>query len=170
MKYPKNTIRRAEKIVRYGLTGGDGERTYLVVDNVVYTDVFEDDITITGYNGSYKKAFNGDFNSTDYYNEIHLTSRCIPKQITVSADWGSKCLLKELEQLLDWLEDNTFEDSMDNAGAKSLKIEDFSITQGSAEEVQKAKYDSIMANFSFYIRNPIIVGVSPEWKDDYRHF
>lgn len=171
MQYTPNTIRRAESILRYGIKPSTEERTYTVIDNVVYTDVFDDsEITIQGYTGSFRLAFNGVFNGIEYYNEIHLLSKCLPRAVKIETAWGSKCLIKELEELLDWLKDNTFEDNIDNAGAKSLKIEDFSITGGTPEETQKAQYNALMANYSFYIRNPILIGVSPEWKDDYRHF
>lgn len=155
--------------MRYGINKVSGERTYPIVDGVAYVDLFQYDI-LTDYTGEIKKAFNGQFNGMEYFNELHFVGKCRPKYITLEASWGSKCFMQEIKQLLDWLEENTFEDSMDNAAVKSLKIEDFSITQGTVEETEKSKLDSLMGSFSFYIRNPIILGVSPEWKDDYRHF
>lgn len=43
MSHSKNTIRRAEQILGYGIGERQGKREYPVIDGVIYTDLFEGD-------------------------------------------------------------------------------------------------------------------------------
>ena len=146
-----NTLRRAKSILGYGITSGVGNRTFPVIDGIAYTDVF------TSLNGDYKTSFNGDKNTT-YKNQVEADG----EEITLSGTWGSAELIAELEPLLTWLQNNTLESSLDNAGVKRKDIEDFSITLGTAQEVNSDRRAVLLDEFSFYIRNPLIIGVSKE--------
>lgn len=170
MSLSKTTIRRAEKILGYGIDCIQEDRTYPVIDGVVYTDAFEGDVELAGYTGTFKPAFNGKSTGMEYYNELKLTGKCLPKQVTVLASWGSSCLNKELADLFAWIEGDDFADSADGAGVRSLKIEDFSITKGTSSDSENSLDDTIKRHWSFYIRNPMIISVSPEHLHDYRYF
>lgn len=171
MGYPKSVIRRAEQILGYGITETPGERVYPVIDGVVYTDLFQGDVeAIVGYTGTIRKSFNGRSNGVEYYNQIDLVARCHLKEVTLDLDWGSECFNKEIDGLLEWLSENSAADNLDEAGVKSKKIEDFSVTKGTAEE--KSNDISIILNegFGFYIRRPLLIDVAREQKDGSRYF
>lgn len=173
MKYAKSVIRRAEQILGYGITCIAGERTYPVIDGVVYMDLFNDsDFTIDGYTGTIKKAFNGRINGVEYYNQIYLDTRYCKKlkEVTLDLDWGSQCFNEEITGLLDWLTENTGGDLLDDAGISSKKIEDFSVSYRDADE--KSVDLSIILNegFGYYIRKPFIIDVAREQKDGSRYF
>jgi hypothetical protein len=171
MSYTNETIRRAERILGYGITCKNGSRTYRVIDGTVYADVFEDDEpTLSGYTGAYVLSFNGQRNGVEYYNQIELTDRCLPKEVTIDTEWGSDCLNKDLKSLLDWLEANPGADNFDDLGVSSKKVEDFSVNLKSGDDT-KSDMKSVIANgWSWYVRSPLIIGVSPERNDDWRHF
>lgn len=169
MAYTTNELRRAEALLGYGIQNGSGQRKYVVVDDVVYTDLFQGEPTIDGYTGTITKRFNGRYGTT-YFNEIVLEPHKCKREVTVGATWGSSDFLAEIDELLEWIHENPFTEQADNAGIKSVKIEDFSATQGTAEETKTSFYDALRASWSFYIRNPLIISVTPEQRDDYRHF
>lgn len=168
MPYTANTLRRAESILGYSLSSQAGAREYSVIDGVLYTDVFEGTPTIGGYTGTIKTRFNGS-QTTAYKNEIIL-DKCKDGKYTVTATWGSAALEAELKDLLDWIEANDFTEDLGNSGAKSLKIEDFSITKENADEAALSYWRSISSGWSFYIRTPILLSVSPEQRYDHRYF
>lgn len=164
-----NVIRRAEKILGYGITDVSGEREYPVIDGVVYADLFTGTPTIDGYTGNTKLTFNGS-QATPYKNQIALDPKRCKQTVKITATWGSQVFLSEIDELLQWLEENNFTDAADEAGIRSKKIEDFSVTYRDAEEVQSSTYDTIRAAWSFYIRSVILISVTPEQKHDYRYF
>ena len=168
MSYSKSTIRRAEQILGYGITDIGGVREFTVIDGVINTDLFEGDPTITGIT-DFKKAFNGRVGGTTYFNQIILTNSC-KGTVEIDAIWGSCDFNDDISGLLEWLEENPATDSLDTAGVKSLKIEDFSQTSGTAEETQ-ADINTILHNgYGFYVRRPVIFDVSSEHRHDHRYF
>lgn len=162
-------MRRAEQILGYGISDRSGERYYTVVDGVIYTDLFEGDVEIPNYTGKFKKAFNGKLNALGYYNEIHLSSKCTP-EVTLDLIWGSRDFYDDIDGLLKWLEDNPAEDMLDEAGVESKKIEDFNVRYKDTEESQASKSNLITANWGYFIRRPLIIGVAREQKNDWRYF
>jgi len=173
MPYSKNVIRRAEQILGYGITSIAGERTYPVIDGVVYADLFSeaDPIVITGYTGTIKKAFNGRLNGLEYYNELILDTRHKKlKEVTVDLFWGNACFDQEITDLLDWLTENPSTESLDSAGVSNVKIEDFSQSTRTASE--KSEDINIILNegFGYYIRRPFIIDVAREQRDAARYF
>jgi len=82
MSYNINTIRRAERVLGYGIGTGAGVREYPVIDGAIHTDLFEGDLNVE-LPFEYKLAFNGKVGHTSYYNEIIVTSKC---QSTVVVD------------------------------------------------------------------------------------
>lgn len=173
MGYAKSVIRRAEQILGYGITGVGGERTYPVIDGVVYMDLFNDsDFTINGYNGTIKKAFNGRVNGVEYFNQLFLDTRYCKKlkEITIDLDWGSQCFDTEISGLLDWLTENTGADMLDDTGISSKKIEDFSVSYRDAEEKSLDLNLILNEGFGYYIRRPFIVDVAKEQKDASGYF
>lgn len=169
MNYSVRTIRRASEILGYSFNNQSGVREYPVIDGTIYTDLFTGDVIIDGYSGTIKKSFNGKSNSTDYYNEITLdcSARHL-KTVTLNLRWGSSCFCTEIKDLLDYLQSETF--NTDDAGVSSKKIEDFSVSFKTADETTNDKTMIISENFSFYIRRPLIVGVSKESRHDERYF
>jgi hypothetical protein len=172
MAYPINIIRRAEQILGYGITDVAGVREYSVVDGVIYTDLFDGDVDveIPNYTGSFKKAFNGKFNGLEYYNEIHLLSKCKFDTVELELNWGSKCFIKEIEDLLTWLQENTSTDILDSATVESKKIEDFNVRYKNTEEAEASIRDAINAVWGYYIRRPLIISVAREQKNGFRYF
>lgn len=168
MAYSIATLRRAEQILRYGIQDGNDARTYPVVDGIVYTDLFTGTPTVTGYSGTIVKRFNG-VQGSDYFNEIHVDD-CHLKELTVTAVWGDDDFLEEIDKLLSWLDGDTFTDAADDSSVQSKKIEDFSVSFKDAEGTKKSLYEALMANWSFYIRNPIILSVTKEQRHDERYF
>ena len=164
-----NTLRRAESILGYGIQTGTGSRTYTVIDGTVYTDLFSGTPTIDGYTGTIKTRFNGS-QSTSYYNEIILEPSHCTRTVDVTAAWGSAAFLTEIDELLTWLDDNPFTTMADSSSVKSKKIEDFSVTMNTSEDTSSAFYDAVRSAWSFYIRNVLIISVSPEQKNDYKYF
>lgn len=169
MGYSGNTIRRAQQILGYGFNETNGPREYAVIDGIIYTDVFEGDPTIEGIT-SYKKAFNGRVGGTTYFNQIILTSKCKTRYMSVDASWGSCDFNEDIKGLLDWLEANPATTSLSEADVKSKKIEDFSVTKGTAEETSANVSVILNEGYGFYISRPLILDVSPEQRYDYRHF
>jgi hypothetical protein len=170
MAYSKSIIRRAEQILGYGITNIPGSRQYPVIDGVVYTDLFEGDVEIENYSGSFKKAFNGQFNGLEYYNEIHLLSKCKQSNLELDLEWGNSCFFKEIKDLLDWLQDNPTSSSLDNASVESKKIEDFTVRFKNSEESQASIRDAINSVWGYYIRKPLIISVAREQRNDWRYF
>lgn len=170
MAYPNNIIRRAEQILGYGITDVAGVREYSVVDGVIYTDLFEGEVTIPGYSGTFKRAFNGKFNGLTYYNEIHLNSKCKTDTVELELDWGSMAFDAEIDDLLKWLEDNPAADILDAANVESKKIEDFNVRYKNTEEAEASIRDAISAGWGYYIRRPLIIGVAREQRDGWRYF
>ena len=168
MAYSVATLRRAEQMLHYGIQDGTDERTYPVVDGVIYTDAFTGTPTIDGYTGTITKRFNGAQGAT-YFNEIYVTG-CHLSELSVTATWGSETLRTELDALLAWIDDDDFADTADDADVQSKKIEDFSVTKKDAAATKKGLYEALMGSFSFYIRNPIIVSVTKEQRHDERYF
>lgn len=169
MSYTARTIRRATQILGYNFCDTPGVREFSVVDGTIYTGLFTGDVTIANYTGTITKAFNGNTSGTDYYNEIILD--CSSRYMdTVSLDlsWGSDDFVCEIKDLLDYLQDDTFD--VDDAGVSSKKIEDFSISLKNSEATTDDKSRIINENFSFYIRRPLIVSVSKENRHDERYF
>ena len=168
--YPKSVIRRAEQILGYGITELEGERTYPIIDCIVYADVFTDqEVVIEGYTGTVVKAFNGKRNASEYWNELHL-SKCRLKEVTLDLSWGDECFNEEIKGLLDWLVENGATDSLDSAGVKTKKIEDFSATYATAEETVVDINAILHDGFGYYIRRPFIIDVAREQKDGSRYF
>ena len=171
MKYPAPVQRRAEQILGYSFNSVGGERMYPVIDGVVYTDLFEetDTITIEGYTGKIKKAFNGRSNGVEYYNQLIL-DKCRLKEVTLDLSWGSACFNKDIDGLLAWLNDNPATDSLDNAGVASKKIEDFSVTHRTASDTSVDINIILNEGYGFYIRKLFIIDVAKEQKDSARYF
>lgn len=165
MSHSINTIRRAEQILGYGIGDKQGVREYPVIDGVIYTDLFEGDIELPF---KFKLAFNGVQGRTDYYNEIIPTSKC-HRSVEVDAVWGSCEFNKEIESLLDWLEDNPSVDSLDSVATKRLQIKDYSETFATAEEQKESSDTILMQGFGFYIRKPLIISFG-EQPDAARYF
>ena len=172
MAYPKSVIRRAEQILGYCITSVAGVRTYPVIDGIVYADLFSDSdpITIEGYTGTIKKSFNGRSNGMEYYNQLDLGSSCHLKEVTLDLYWGSECFYTDIDGLLLWLQVNTPADSLDDAGVKSKKIEDFSVSYSTAAEKQDDINIILHDGFGFYVRRPLIIGVAQEQGDGSRYF
>lgn len=170
MAYPKSVIRRAEQILGYGITSIAGERTYPVSYGTVYTDLFtdSDDIVIHGYTGTIVKSFNGKRNGVEYYNQIELHKTKL-KEVTLDLDWGNNCFNKEIDALLEWLDDNST-GSLDDVGVSSKKIEDFSVSFRDASEKSADLNSSLVETFGFYIRRPLLIDVAKEQKDAARYF
>lgn len=165
MSHSKNTIRRAEQILGYGIGNKQGKREYPVIDGVIYTDLFEGEIELPF---KFRLAFNGVQGRTDYYNEIIPTTKC-RKSVIVEANWGSTEFNEEIADLLDWLEGNPSLDGIDSVGTRSLRIKDTSETFATAQE-QKEGIDSILnSGFGFYIRRPLIISFG-EQPDAARYF
>lgn len=156
MAYSNATIRRAEQILGYGIKAGTGEREYPVIDGVVYTDLFSGTATVDGV--TFTPAFNGKKYGTTYYNELHVNSNC-NRTVKVTAAWGSTTFETELKDLLDWIEENPAVDSLDSAGAKSLRIKDYAETFGTASEQTQDLTDVIDRGWGFYVRKPLIISV-----------
>ena len=157
MAYSNATIRRAEQILGYGIKAGTGEREYPVIDGVVYTDLFEGSVTVEGLT-SVSTGFNGKKYGTNYKNELYVDGKC-HKTVKVTATWGSTAFETELKDLLDWIEDNPAVDSLDSAGAKSLRIKDYAETFGTASEQTQDLTDLIDRGWGFYVRKPLIISV-----------
>lgn len=168
--YPTSVIRRAEQILGYGITSTAGERQYKVVDGVIYTDLFTGSVTIPDYNGTFTLAFNGKVNGQTYYNEIHLDSKCKQDTVKLTLSWGSNEFLTEITDLLEWLKDNTGTDALDQANVESKKIEDFNVKYRNTDETAAATMTAISDNWGYYIRRPLIIGVSKEQRNDWRYF
>lgn len=166
--YSNNVIRRAEQILGYGITTTAGERTYPIIDGVIYTDLFEGNAP-----DGYTKALNGRVNGISYYNELIVNnyhrSTC-PKTASLTLTWGSTAFMTDIDELLQWLEDNPAVDSLDNAGVKSKKIEDFSVSYGSDEDKQNDIASVLKSTYGFYIRKPLIISIAPEQRDASRYF
>ena len=167
MSYSKNTIRRAEQILGYGITDGTGTRTFTVIDGIIYTDIFEGVPVIDGLD-DYRVTFNGHANP-DYSNQIHINCRD-GQQVEVTADWGSCSILDEIDELLSWLEANGGMSAVETSNVQSKKIEDFTVSYKSTEEAQASRDASILAVWSYYIRQPLIIGISSEKHDAARYF
>lgn len=165
----QNTIRRAEKLLGYSISNQAGSRTYIVIDGILYTDLFEGTPVIEGYDGTFTTRFNGS-QSTTYKNEIILDTKKCKKEYEVTVSWGSDTFNTEINELLEWLNDSSFSDSMDEVGVKSKKIEDFSVSYRDAEEAQSSYFDAVRSAWSFYIRSIIIISVAAEQKNVYRDF
>lgn len=156
-----NVERRAEAILGYGISDKEGARVYRVLDGIIYTDLFEGAVP-TGY----RRGFNGR-QDTDYFNELYVDKRLRGK-VELDLAWGSKTFNLEIKGLLDWLALNAGLDTS-NAGVKSKRIEDFSITNGTAEEQQDDINVAISNEYGFYIRRPLIINVG-EQRDAGRYF
>jgi hypothetical protein len=169
MAYSDNTLHRAEAILGYGIGSATaGVRTYRVVDGIIYTDLFTDKPVIDGYTGTLTTRFNGS-QRTPYFNEIVLNDKCQP-EVSITAAWGNDTFTTEVDDLLKWLEDNPFADIADNSSVQSKKIEDSSTTFKDSDEAGSSFYDAVRGVWSFYIRNPIIISVTPEQRHDYGYF
>lgn len=155
MSHSINTIRRAEQILGYGIGTGTGMREYPVIDGVIYTDLFDGDLNVK-LPFEYKLAFNGKVGHTAYYNEIIVKGRC-KNTVEVDAVWGSCEFNKEIESLLDWLEENPVSDSLDNAGTKSIRIKDTAETFNTGEEQTQTVNDLLNSGYGYYIRKPLII-------------
>jgi len=166
--YSESVIHRAEEILGYSISATTGSRTYRVIDGVVYTDLFTGTPTITDYTGTVTTRFN-DSQATSYKNEIIIDDKCL-NEVTITATWGNADFNTEIDDLLQWLTDNPFAGAADESGLQSKKIEDFSVTFKSSDEASSSFYDAIRGSWSFYIRNPIIISVTPEQRRDYRYF
>lgn len=169
MPYNTSVIRRAEQILGYGITNTTGERTFPVIDGVVYTDLFTGIPTIPDYTGTIVRKFNGRRNNLVYWNELYLEN-CNLEEVTLNLAWGSDDFDTDIDGLLLWLSENDTSSSLDEAGVKSKKIEDFSVTKGSAEETVADINIILNEGYRYYIRRPIILDVSSEHRYDYRHF
>lgn len=167
MSYSKNTIRRAEQILGYGISDGTGTRTFTVIDGIIYTDLFEGVPTIDGLD-DYRVTFNGHANA-DYSNQIHVYCRD-GQEVDITANWGSNVFNTEIEELLDWLEANPITDSLDNAGTKSIRIKDTAETFNTGEEQTQTVNDLLNSGYGYYIRRPLIIGISSEKSDAARYF
>ena len=167
MAYSKNTIRRAEQILGYGITDTAGTRTFTVIDGIIYTDLFEGVPTIDGLD-DYRVTFNGHANA-DYLNQIHVYCRD-GQEVEVTADWGSTTFETEIKDLLDWLESNGGMGSVETANVQSKKIEDFTVSYKSTEEAQDSQDAALLNVWSYYIRRPLIIGISSEKLDAARYF
>lgn len=164
--YSGHVIKRAEQILGYGIGSVAGDRTYRVIDGIIYTDLFSGTPTLQGFSGTFKTRFNGK-QGTAYFNEIILDSKC-KNEITITAAWGSNSFLSEINKLLAWIKDDDFVDNVENAGIQSKKIEDFSVTYKNEEE--GGVNTVIDSTWGYYIRKPLIVGISKEHKNDWRYF
>lgn len=164
-----NTVRRAEQILGYGITKTAGDRTYTVVDGIVYADLFTGDPTVD-FSGDIVKSFNGVRNGVTYFNQIELKGKCLPKEVTIDALWGSTEFDTDIDPLTDWIAQDDVTDTLDESGVSSKKIEDFSVTYRNSEEAGQAKGNALADGWSWYIRTPLIVGVSREQKDGGRYF
>lgn len=165
------TDRRLEQILGYGISDTAGARTYQVVDGVIYADLFDTAPTsIPGFPGAFHVAFNGKRNGMSYWNEIILDAPTCLASVTLDLDWGSDDFNTEIQPLLDWLIANPGASMLDAAAVKSKHIEDFSVTMASGEELVDNQDAILAADWSFYIRSPLIIGVSREHRNDWRHF
>lgn len=169
MPYPNSVIRRAEQILGYGITDTAGERVYAVSDGVVYTDLFTGDVTIEGYTGTIKKAFNGRVNGMTYFNQLILDT-CHLEEVTLTLTWGSEQFMTDIDGLLAWLNENSTADNLDEVSIKSKKIEDFSVTKASAEEARDNASIILNEGYGFYIRRSFIIDVAKEQRDASRYF
>lgn len=169
MAYSSNTIHRAERILGYSISKTAGERTYMVIDGTVYADLFDNSTApvIDGYTGTQVLSFNG-HRGTTYYNQIEVDG--CQKYVKITATWGSTTFDTEIKDLLDWLEDNPATDLLDNSYVRSKKIEDFTITKTTEEEAQQNQYGALQSGWSWYIRTPLIIGVSKEHSYNERYF
>lgn len=164
-----NTIRRAEQILGYGITKTSGKRYFTVVDGVIYTDLYTGEVTLP-FTDKFKKAFNGRVNGMTYFNEIRLDTNCYDgKDVELELAWGSTDFDDDIQGLTDWIED-TGDESLDNVGVKSKKIEDFNVSYSDAEETEDSKQSALIDTYGFYIRRPLIIGISSEQKHNERHF
>lgn len=171
MAYSNSVIRRAEEILGYGITSIPGDRTYTVIDGVIYTDLFTGPVTIPGYAGGFTRAYNGKVNGLEYYNEIvlHKPNKC-QQTVTLDLDWGSECFKNDINDLLEWLEDTPSTDDLDNAGIASKRIEDFSVSYRSGSDTGQDTYDALVRGWGYYIRRPSMVDVAGEQRDAARYF
>lgn len=170
MAYSNNVIRQAEGILGYGISDTAGERTYSVIDNVVYTDVFTGEVIIDGYTGTIKKAFNGHVNAIEYYNELILDDTTCLDEVAVTLTWGSDTFMQDIDGLLTWLDDNDQTDLLDNAGVSTKKIEDFSVTFRDADGATDDMMTALNRSYGYYIRKPLIISVASEQRYDHRYF
>lgn len=164
----KNTQRRIELILGYGIDSGTDTRRYMAIDDVLYTDVFTGTPTIEGYTGTIITRFNGRHNS-DYSNEIVLED-CTEGEYNVTASWGSDKLVAELDELVQIVESDSLSTASTNAGVKSKKIEDFNVSYGTREETQADLNTAYADVFSYYIRSIMLISVSKEQRHDERYF
>jgi len=171
MSYSNNTIRRVEQILGYGIKqAASSDRTYNIVNGVLYTDLFTGNITITGYDSTYTKAFNGHTNGVTYFNELILDDEHACGEVVVTAAWGSEEFNIDIDNLFSWVECKDPTNSLNTAGIASKKIEDFSVSYKSAEEKQNDLMSILNNGFGYYIRKPLIIDVSRKQKDAGRYF
>lgn len=167
MSYSTNTIRRAEQILGYGISDGTDTRTFTVIDGIIYTDLFEGVPTIDGLD-DYRVTFNGHANAA-YSNQIHVYCRD-GQEVEITADWGSNVFNTEIKELLDWLESNGGMGGVETANVQSKKIEDFTVSYKSTEDAQASQDAALLNVWSYYIRRPLIIGISSEKPDAARYF
>lgn len=165
MSYSNTTIRKAESILGYGISSVAGARTFPVIDGTVYADLFTGTPTVSA--NVLKKTFNGR-QGTEYYNQLEVDENL--KEVTITANWGSADFLAEIDELLQHLDGATFTDDVDAAGVTSKKIEDFNVSFGTNAEINADIQSAIDNMFGWYIRNPLIIGVSKEHYGDFRYF
>lgn len=161
------TRRRLESIVGYGLSDTSGTREFPVIDGVIYTDLFTDTPTVEGFEVTGVR-FNGEQGS-EYNNEIRVTEQKYLDEtlVTVTASWGSEDFEVDAQGLIDYIDSN----GSGEAGVRSKKIEDFSVTVASGQETINDFWSYVNLNWGFLIRRAMIIDVAPErTKDDYLAF
>ena len=156
---------RTRQTIGYDWRPYPDTRTYPVIDGVVYVDVF-----MAEDNNDGKYSFNGDRNA-DYYNQIVLDD-CDSKlkTITLELEWGSSQFECDIKPMVDWYDANPASKLLSGAGVKSKKIEDYSVTKGTAEETIDDIQVSMVEAFGYFIRRPLIVSIAGDQKDAGRYF
>ena len=157
-----NSEFRTMKTIGYDWRIDPAERTYPVIDGVAYVDVF----TAEDNNGG-KYSFNGDHNA-EYYNQI-VVDDC-NDTVTLTLDWGSNQFECDIKPMIDWYDANPASKLLSGAGVKSKKIEDYSVTKGTAEETIADIQTSMIEAFGYFIRRPLIVSIAGDQRDAGRYF
>ena len=164
----ENERRRLENIIGYGISNTAGEREFILIDGVIYADLFEGTPTVEGMTVTGVR-FNGKQGGT-YFNEIRVDSTDWCKDETtvkVTADWGSDTFETDAQELLDYISSN----ATGEAGVRSKKIEDFSVTVAGGEESINDFWQYVNLNWGWMIRNSLLIDIAPERDtDDYLSF
>lgn len=167
-EYSAQTIHSVEQMLGYGITSCQCVKTFRAIDGVIYTDLFEGDVVIPSYSGKIKKAFNGRSNGTCYYNQIILEGP-LNGDIELDLRWGSDAFYDEIDGLLELVQNNQAVQA-DDIGIAAKKIEDFSVSYRSGADKSADTKQIIVNGWSYYIRTPVLIGISRDNRHDYRYF